>query len=46
MIPLIVPPCPCCGNTTDFARMADDCVFCLVCGDVRDPEPLPGTENA
>ena len=34
MEPLIVPPCPRCGNTTEFTRLRD-AVMCLVCQLVR-----------
>jgi hypothetical protein len=37
----MVGGCACCGSC-EAVTLADGCVFCLGCGDVRDPEPLPG----
>ena len=34
MEPLLVPPCPRCGNSSDFERLAE-LVRCIVCGWLR-----------
>jgi hypothetical protein len=38
VIPLIVTPCPVCGNESDFERLGDEAVRCAWCGDIREIE--------